>query len=95
MVFDPKKVRDFKLLFEEVHPKILAFEGCKHVELCADANEANVYYTFSKWEDEQALENYRSSEFFEDTWSRTKVLFGGKPEAFSLLSELNCDQYML
>ena len=86
MEFKPEKVADFKLLFEEVHPMIQNFSGCLHVELCADAKKPNIYYTFSKWKDEDALEAYRNSAFFDDTWTRTKVLFGGKPEAYSLLS---------
>ena len=87
MTFDPSKVDQFKPLFEEVRPKIQNFPGCKHVELCADASDASVFYTFSKWDSEEALEAYRKSDFFDDTWARTKVLFAGKPEAYSLITE--------
>lgn len=86
MTFKPNKIQDFNLLFEEVQHKIQKFPGCNHVELCADANESNVFYTFSKWDNKEALEIYRTSDFFADTWTRTKALFNGKPEAYSLLS---------
>lgn len=86
MTFKPNKIVDFKLLFEEVQPKIQNFPGCNHVELCADTNDPNVFYTYSKWDDEAALEAYRTSDFFDDTWAKTKSLFGGKPEAYSLMS---------
>ena len=86
MEFQPEKVHDFLSLFEEVKPKIAARQGCTHLELCKDASLDHVYYTFSIWEREEDLESYRHSDLFEDTWARTKVLFGGRPLAYSLLS---------
>ncbi|MCP4460350.1 MAG: antibiotic biosynthesis monooxygenase [Cytophagales bacterium] len=87
MTFDQSKVEEFKLLFDEVQTKIQNFPGCQHVELCADVSDSSVFYTFSKWDSEEALEAYRTSDFFDDTWVRTKVLFDGKAEAYSLLSK--------
>ncbi len=85
MDFDPNRVDDFLALFETVKDKIANFPGCKHLELKKDAQLDHVYYTFSKWEDESNLEEYRHSELFIDTWAKTKVLFGGKPMAYSLV----------
>ena len=87
MDFKPEKVSDFLELFETVEDKIKNFPGCSHLELCKDAKLDNVYYTFSKWQEEENLEKYRHSELFEDTWAKTKVLFGGKPLAYSLQSD--------
>ncbi|WP_089357306.1 putative quinol monooxygenase [Ekhidna lutea] len=84
MDFDPQKVVEFLALFETVKEKIATFPGCNHLELCKDAKLDHVYYTFSKWESEDDLEKYRHSPLFEDTWAKTKVLFGGKPVAYSL-----------
>lgn len=86
MEFEPDKVEDFLALFEEVKGKIAAQNGCNNVELCKDAAQDNVYFTFSIWESEADLENYRKSDLFEKTWARTKVLFCAKPQAFSLLA---------
>ena len=85
MDFEPDKVEDFLDLFDSVKEKISDFPGCTHLELCKDAGLDHVYYTFSRWEKEQDLENYRESELFEDTWAKTKKMFGGKPFAYSLL----------
>ena len=85
MDFEPTKVKDFLSLFETVENKIASFPGCNHLQLCKDAKLDHVYYTFSKWESEGDLEKYRHSELFEDTWAKTKVLFGGKPLAYSLV----------
>lgn len=85
MDFDPSKTEDFLAFFETVRDRIASFPGCTHLELCRDAGLEHVYYTFSKWESEEALETYRNSELFKDTWAKTKVLFGGKPLAYSLI----------
>ena len=85
MDFDPQKVEDFLALFETVKGKIATFPGCNHLELCKDASSDHVYYTFSKWDSEDDLEAYRHSDLFIDTWAKTKVLFGGKPLAYSLI----------
>lgn len=85
MDFDPSKVDLFLDLFETVKDKIASFPGCTHLELCKDARENHVYYTFSRWNCEEDLEKYRHSELFQDTWAKTKVLFGGKPLAYSLI----------
>lgn len=84
MEFKPEKVGDFLALFETVEEKISTFPGCIHLQLCKDASQNHIYYTFSKWDHESDLEKYRNSPLFEDTWAKTKVLFGGKPLAYSL-----------
>jgi heme-degrading monooxygenase HmoA len=43
-----------------------------------------VFFTYSYWETEQDLENYRNSELFDTVWSFTKKLFNDKPEAWSV-----------
>lgn len=85
MDFEQEKVEDFLSLFESVKDKIVAFPGCKHVELCRDSKIDHVFYTFSEWDSEEHLEDYRHSELFEDTWAKTKVYFSGKPLAYSLI----------
>ncbi len=85
MEFQPQKVEEFVDFFNERREKILAFEGCQHVELLVDDRLANVYYTLSHWNDADALENYRQSAFFGKTWTATKMMFEGKPRAYSLV----------
>ena len=87
MDFVPEKVDDFVAFFHTIKSEIGNFPGCNHVELCKDSKLDHVYYTFSKWDDEASLEAYRESALFEDVWAKTKVMFGGKPLAYSLLQE--------
>jgi heme-degrading monooxygenase HmoA len=44
-----------------------------------------VLFTFSIWDSEAALENYRQSDLFRDTWAKTKALFAEKAEAWSMV----------
>jgi quinol monooxygenase YgiN len=85
MEFDESKVDEFLQLFSKVQPHIAEFAGCNKVELKRDSSLNNVFYTHSVWSDESALESYRKSDFFKQTWAKTKKLFGGKPLAFSLI----------
>lgn len=84
MEFDPARVAEFEALFAASSPLIRQFEGVGRLELHRDAALPHVFYTLSEWESEAHLEAYRKSELFESIWSRTKVLFSGKPTAFSL-----------
>ena len=87
MEFVPEKVEEFKALFYDRREKIANFPGCQQVQLLKDHSLDHVYYTLSHWNGPEDLENYRSSEFFEDTWTATKRLFSGKPKAWSLLPD--------
>lgn len=84
MTFEEEKVRDFLNVFAESKNAIRHFPGCRHLELWRDRSRRNIFFTYSFWESETALENYRNSELFKNTWSRTKVLFAAKPEAWSV-----------
>lgn len=70
-------------VFENSKDKIRAFPGCRHMELLRQTGESNVLFTLSYWDDEAALNNYRNSELFADTWRKTKALFAAKAEAWS------------
>ncbi len=84
MTFQNDKIDDFLAIFNESHPKIRAFPGCAHLELWRAQTPENVLFTYSHWENEAALENYRHSELFRTTWAKTKVLFADKPQAWSV-----------
>lgn len=84
MEFREDAVAQFELLFEARKSGILASEGCLHVALLRDINQPNIFFTYSHWRDQDALEGYRHSEFFKDTWAKTKVLFAGRAAAWSV-----------
>lgn len=82
--FQEEKIGAFLALFEETKDSIRSFPGCAHLELWNDLDEANVFFTYSYWESTDALEAYRHSALFKATWAKTKVLFNGRPRAWSV-----------
>jgi quinol monooxygenase YgiN len=84
MSFRPEEVENFLKVFEASKEKIAAFEGCEGLNLLRDSKQTNVLFTYSYWRDETCLNHYRYSELFKDTWSKTKVLFNEKAQAWSL-----------
>ena len=84
MRFHEDKIEAFLNNFEEVKHHIRNFEGNRFLELYQDKNDKRIFFTYSYWEQESDLENYRHSELFLDVWSFTKKLFNAKPEAWSV-----------
>lgn len=84
MTFREEDVQTFIAdVFDQSKARIRAFPGCHHMELLRQVNNPNVLFTLSYWEDENALNAYRASELFADTWKKTKALFAEKAEAWS------------
>lgn len=88
MTFIPEEVENFLQIFNEIKNKIRGFEGVVHLELLRDSKQLNVLFTYSIWENENCLENYRKSELFNTTWAKTKILFKAPAEAWSLNREI-------
>lgn len=86
MTFREDAIDEFTALFTERKATIRGFEGCTHLELWRDHDATNIFFTYSKWNTEDDLNNYRFSPFFKDTWTKTKVLFAGKAEAWSVVA---------
>ena len=84
MEFQPKKADDFKVLFASIKHKILQAEGCFHLELWRDVSNKNVFFTYSKWENELFLDKYKQSDVFKNAWPKAKAMFAKKPAAWSV-----------
>ncbi len=86
LTFRPEATQTFlDEVFEPSKKRIRAFPGCQHMELLRHTELPNVWFTFSIWDSEDALESYRQSDLFRDTWAKTKALFSEKAEAWSLV----------
>lgn len=83
MTFRPETIPAFLENFETHKDSIRNFPGCRHLELWRDFSSENIFITYSHWESEDALNQYRDSELFKSVWSFTKALFAEKPQAFS------------
>lgn len=84
MHFRPEERGAFLDIFNASKHLIRQFDGCQHLRLYNEAGCPDVFFTFSVWESAAHLDAYRNSELFRETWTQTKALFAGKPQAWSM-----------
>lgn len=84
MSIEPSKTEDFLINFEKNKIRIRHFEGCQFLELYRDKHNTNIFFTYSFWNAETDLNNYRESELFKNIWKKTKLCFNAKPEVWSV-----------
>ena len=87
--FDKEKVDSFLTFFETIKHKVNGFEGCNGMQLLQDRKTPEIIMTYSQWENEEALEKYRTSETFGEIWPKIKPWFIEKPEAWSVNTVFN------
>jgi quinol monooxygenase YgiN len=83
MTFEVEKMEAFLTLFKERQAAIKDFPGCLSLQLLIDNKLDGTIFTYSQWESADALENYRQSDLFKDTWKQTKKYFKDRPFAWS------------
>ncbi|SDS16115.1 hypothetical protein SAMN05216503_2174 [Polaribacter sp. KT25b] len=84
MSFHLKHINEFLILFEEKKKLIRNSEGCNLLELYQDKTNPEIFFTYSYWENESNLENYKNSKLFKNVWAKTKTFFNDKPQAWSV-----------
>jgi len=84
MSFAEENIETFLENFHNNKEKIRAVDGCQLLELLRDKDNTNQFFTYSYWNDQVDLDNYRQSELFKTVWAKTKVLFNEKPQAWSV-----------
>jgi len=83
LTFRKEEIETFKQVLQESKEQIRAFPGVLHLQMLQSADDPCIFFTYSHWENAQALENYRHSDLFKSTWAKTKPLFAEKAEAWS------------
>ena len=87
MSFDKINAEMFLEIFNEHRNQIRAAEGCAYLELWQTEEEhSTIFFTHSKWESEDFLNNYRHSDIFKIVWPKTKALFNAAPQAWTVNS---------
>ena len=84
MSFEEKHIDTFLENFHQNKTDIRNFDGCRLLELYRDKEHSNVFFTYSYWEAQENLDNYRQSDLFKSVWAKTKILFNDKPQAWSV-----------
>lgn len=83
LTFKEENIPAFKKIFEDNWREIKNQKGCFDVKLLQDKNNPKLFFTYSLWDSESSIENYKNSELFKYIWPKTKALFGDAPEAWS------------
>ncbi|MDG1260740.1 MAG: antibiotic biosynthesis monooxygenase [Flavobacteriales bacterium] len=83
MTFRKEEIETFLATFEIYKEAIRQQPGCTHLKLIQDVHRPEVCCTYSHWDTEEDLNNYRYSATFKEVWPLTKALFAAKPEAWS------------
>ncbi len=84
MSFHKENIPAFMENFELMKNHIRNAPGNRFLELYQDKKNPCILFTYSYWETESDLENYRNSALFDEVWTFTKKLFNDKPEAWSV-----------
>ncbi len=84
LTFKKENIASFEQIFEDSKNLIRNFEGCTFLELLQDKDQPNIFFTYSYWQSEENLDNYRNSALFKNIWGQTKALFAERAEAWSV-----------
>lgn len=84
MTFNDEAVSEFLQIIENAHHRIRNTPGCLSLDVVQDLRNPNIFFTYSKWVDEDKLNEYRDSTLFREVWPSTKRLFAAKPETWTL-----------
>ncbi len=83
MTFEESRCSDFEAYFETIKEQVGNQPGCSGVKLLKDVSGSGIYFTYSVWKNEVALNTYRNTTLFGEVWPKVKKWFSGKPEAWS------------
>ena len=84
ITFQEEKLPEFFKHFDSVKWKVATFPGCNGMKLLQDVSNPSIVMTYSVWDSEEALNNYRDSELFGELWPKIKPWFAAKAEAWSV-----------
>ena len=87
--FKEDKIDDFLLFFEKIKQNVNRFDGCHGMQLFRDLKNTSIVFTYSQWDSEEALNNYRDSETFGKVWPTIKPWFRNKAEAWTVSPHFN------
>lgn len=84
MTFTEDRIVEFESFFNQIKSKVAAQPGCNGVKLLKQVGNTGVFFTYSTWDSEADLNNYRSTETFGMIWPKVKAWFADKPDAWSV-----------
>lgn len=82
--FQEDRIDEFLDFFETIKHVVNNFEGCIGMKLYQDIDRPNLVMTYSHWNSEDDLNNYRDSDAFGQIWPNIKPWFSAKPQAWTV-----------
>lgn len=89
LTMHPEKTVTFTDYFDTVCQTIRNQPGCHQLQVWQDIHQPNIFFTYSIWNSEDDLNNYRDSPFFGTFWKTVKPWFGAKAEVWSFTKLLD------
>ncbi len=83
--FHPNHVGEFREIFSRHMSHMDDFPDCLELNGFQDHQHPQIFFTISRWKSQEALDQYRYSEYFRQIWGRVKPLFSAKAEAYSVV----------
>ena len=74
-------INDFAAFAEKIKTTIQGFDGCNELKILQNNYNPEIFMTYSIWDNEAALNEYRKSDFFRNIWPKAKLWFSAKPKA--------------
>ncbi len=74
----------FLEVFENHRQAMRTVPGCLHLELWQELHDRAAVTTYSIWQSEKDLENYRNSKLFQEVWATVKPWFAASAQVQSL-----------
>ena len=84
LTINTNKKEDFLSFITKNKHLIINFEGCHKLHLLQDRSNSDIFFTYSIWENEKSIINYKNSDVFLNLWAEAKKNFSARPEAWSL-----------
>ncbi|MFD1553532.1 antibiotic biosynthesis monooxygenase [Putridiphycobacter roseus] len=84
MSFKPEHAAAFEAYFLTIKSKVAGQPGCRGVKLLKEKGETGVFFTYSQWDSEVDLNNYRHTETFGQIWPTVKNWFADKAGAWTV-----------
>ncbi len=82
---DPEKFDELAELYERGAKVVRSWPGALKLELFHDSEEPYTLVTISHWESEEALQDYRHSEYFRGFWPKVRATLRGRASAETLV----------
>ena len=82
--FQDDKIDEFLSFFDSIKQVVNSFPGCEGMMLYVDINDPTIVITYSYWQEQSNLDDYRNSSQFGSIWPKIKPWFSEKPQAWTL-----------